>query len=368
MKVICNGNDLSDALNKVVKAMPIKKTMPILEGINIKTDGDTLIISATDLNLFIQKRINAEVLIEGEIVVPGKFFADFIKKISTDQIILDATNENKLKIVYEENESFVNLYKVDEFPPFVNASEEVTFNITKKDFKELITKILFAVATDDARPVLKGCCLDIQNSLITAVASDGYRLSLVNKAIDYKGKDIKVIVPYRAMQEIVKLLDDDEDFIKINIDKNMIMLDMFHTKIATKLIAGEYINYRRIIPTVFETEISVDKNLLDKAIDRAGIISREGNNTVIIEIKEDTLNINSQSEIGTIKENLKIKLSGKDLKIGFNVKYISDCLKNINDEFVAIKCNSPSSPVIIKQVEDDKLDFMFMVLPVRIYN
>lgn len=367
MKVICNGNELSEALNKVVKAMPIKKTMPILEGIYIKTDGDTLIISATDLNLFIQKRINAEVLIEGEIVVPGKFFSEFIRKINSDSLILDATNEKQLRISYEENESFVYLLDVDEFPPFENAGEEITFNIKKRDFKELINKILFAVATDDARPILKGCCLDITNSLVTAVAADGYRLAMVNKTIEYKGKDARIIIPSRAMIEIVKLLEDDEDFVKVNIDRTMLMLDLFHTKIATKLINGDYINYKRIIPTAFETELSIDKNVFDRGIERAGIVSREGTNTVTLEIKEETMTISSQSEIGNVKENIKIRLQGKDLKIGFNVKYISDCLKNITDDFIAIKCNNASAPVIIKQVEDDKMDYMFMVLPVRIY-
>ncbi len=366
MKIICNGTELSDALNKVVKAMPIKKTLPILEGINLKTDGDILIISATDLNLYIQKRINADVLIDGEIVVPGKFFSEFIRKINCDQITLDATNENKLKISYGENETFVNLLNVDEFPPFEMASEDITFNMKKKDLKELINKVSFAVATDDSRPMLKGCCLDVTKNLVTAVASDGYRLALVNKSIDYNGNDIKIIIPQRAIVEIVKLLDDDEDFVKVNIDKNMITLDMFHTKIATKLIAGDYINYRRIIPTTFESEISVDKTAFDHGIERAGIISREGNNTVILDVKEDVLTIDSKSEIGTIKENIKIKLEGKDIKIGFNVKYISDCLKNISDEFISINCNSPSVPVIIKQVEREKCDYLFLVLPVRI--
>lgn len=366
MKIICNGTELSDALNKVVKAMPVKKTLPILEGINLKTAGDILVISATDLNLYIQKRINADVLIDGEIVVPGKFFSEFIRKINCDQITLDATDDAKLKISYGENETFVNLLNVDEFPPFEMASEDVTFNMKKKDMKELVNKVSFAVATDDSRPMLKGCCLDVTKNLVTAVASDGYRLALVNKSIDYNGGDIKIIIPQRAIVEIVKLLDDDEDFIKVNIDKNMITLDMFHTKIATKLIVGDYINYRRIIPTAFESEISVEKNAFDQGIERAGIISREGNNTVILDVKEDVLTIDSKSEIGTIKENIKIKLEGKDIKIGFNVKYISDCLKNINDEFISINCNSPSVPVIIKQVDPDKLDYLFLVLPVRI--
>ena len=366
MKVICNGNELSDALNKVVKAMPLKRTMPILEGIYIKTDGDMLIISATDINLYIQKRINAEVLIEGEIVVPGKFFSEFIRKINSDEITLDATAENKLRIVYGNNESFVNLFNVDEFPPFESVGEDVTFNIKKKDFKELITKIAFAVSTDDSRPILKGCCLDVTNGMVTAVASDGYRLALVNKSIEYTGEEKKIIIPLRAINEFVKLIEDDEDFVKVNIDKNMILLDMFHTKIATKLIAGDYINYYRIIPTAFETSLLIEKTALDRAIDRAGIISREGNNTVILDIKENELIIDSQSEIGSIKENIDIKLNGKDLKIGFNVKYISDCLKNISDDAIEINCNSPASPAIIRQVEKDKLDYLYMVLPVRI--
>ena len=162
MKVLCQGKELSDALSKVVKALPVKRNNPILDGIKISAMGDTLTLFATDLELAIEKKINAQVLIEGEIVVPGKLFADYAKKIEEEQVELDGTTTTKLVIRYLDSELQIKCMSADEYPLFRDVNTQNSFVILKKEIKDIIGRVLFSVASDDGRPSLRGVCLNVK--------------------------------------------------------------------------------------------------------------------------------------------------------------------------------------------------------------
>ena len=174
MKVVCQGNELSDSLSKVVKALPQKRTNPILEGVKITAEGETLTLFATDLELAIEKKINAKVLIDGEIVIPGKLFADYAKKIEEEEVELDGTSSSKLVIKYLESELQIKTLPADEYPIFKEVSTENSFVILKKELKTIINKVIFNVSVDEARPTLRGVCLNIKENEVEAVAADGY--------------------------------------------------------------------------------------------------------------------------------------------------------------------------------------------------
>jgi DNA polymerase III, beta subunit len=251
MKLSCDSIDLSDALTKVGRALPIKKVMPILNGIKIKAEGSSLTLTATDLELSIEKKIRADIKIEGETVVLGRYVTEYVRKIEDEEIIIDTTNENVMKLTFGENNFEVQTMEADEYPQFKNVDEDKSFYIIKKELKDLINKIIFCAASEDNRPTLKGCCLELNKNKITGVASDGYRLACCSKVIEYDGDNTKIIVPARSLSEISKLLDDEDETVKINIEQNYFMVDLNDTKIVTRLIEGEYINYNKIIPTEF---------------------------------------------------------------------------------------------------------------------
>ena len=148
MKLSCDSLDLSDALSEVGKALPIKKVMPILNGIKLKAEGDTLTLTATDLELSIEKKIHADILIEGETVIAGKYFTDYIRKIEGEEVIIDTTEENRLKLTYGENNGYIQTMEADEYPAFKNVDDENSFLIVKKELKNLIEKIIFCTAFD----------------------------------------------------------------------------------------------------------------------------------------------------------------------------------------------------------------------------
>ncbi|MBO7527915.1 MAG: DNA polymerase III subunit beta [Clostridia bacterium] len=366
MQVICEGLDLSDAVIKVSKAIPNKTTNPILEGIKIVAREDTLTLSATDLDLSIEKKIKADVKIEGEVVIPGRFFSEFIKKLSNEKIELELSDKNQLKIKYIDSESFIQCFVSDEYPSFNNVNGTNVFSITSENLKNLINKSIFSVAVDDSRPILKGALFEIGQNTVKAVALDGYRLALVTEPILSSTINGGVIIPARSLSEISKLLGDSDEIVNVYVDKKYLMIDIGDTKVTTRILEGDFLNYKQIIANEFSTEITINRTQLLDALDRASLLSKVGqNNLVKFDIKENTLLLTSNSEIGNIKENISISIEGKDIFIAFNARYFMEAFRTITDDFVKIKFNSPSNPCVVVPATDSS-EYLYLILPVRI--
>lgn len=367
MQIVCDGLDLCDAVITVSRAINSKTTNPILEGIKIIAEDDKLILTATDLELSIEKKIKADVKVDGEIVVPGRFFGELVKKLTNEKIELKLVENNTLKIKYTDSETVVQCYPVYEFPNLKKLESDSFFGIETRAFKNLITKTVFSVAVDDTRPVLTGCLFEMEENHIKTVALDGYRLALYSEEIK-EGKMTKsVVVPARSLNEIAKLLDDSEEIINIYFQDNLMMVDLKDCTITTRILEGEFINYKQIIGTTFETKITVNRKQLEEALERASLLSKVGqNNLVQFDIRDQNLCITSKSEIGNIRENITIVLQGKELLIAFNARYFMEALRVNTDEFVTIKFNQAQNPCIICHYEDEPSKFLYLILPVRL--
>jgi len=367
MKLICEGLDLSDAVLKVIKATANRTTNPILEGIKIKASQDSLTLSATDLEISIEKTIPADVKIEGEVVVPGKFFADFIKKLSNEQIELTLTDKNALKIKYTDSEGFIQCMNAEEFPEIKNLVEPETIVINKADFKDLINKTIFSVAIDDARPILKGCLFEISKDTITSVALDGYRLALARKTIKSTSAEFSCIVPARTLSEIAKILEGEDEDIEVLIQKNYLLVNVNNTKVITRLLDGEFINYKQVIPQSITSTVVINKKQLEYGLERASLLARmDKNNLVKFDVKDKLLTLSSQSDIGNVTENITVSLDGKDITIAFNARYMSECMRTIEDEFIKVNFTSSIAPCTITATDKD--EYLYLILPVRIVS
>ncbi len=366
MLLNCMGLELSDAFLKVSKAISNKVTNPILEGIKISAEDNELTLSATDTDLSIEKKIKADIKVEGETVVPGKFITEFVKKLSNSDIELEVNEKNQLLIRYDGNESVIQCYNPVEYPGFKKLKTDEWFGVSQKDLKTLISKTIFSVAMDDSRPILKGVLFDIDQKEINAVALDGYRLAKVKKKVSANIKK-QIVIPTRSLNEISKLLEDSDEIINIYIDANAIMIDTADTKIISRLLEGDFVNYKQIIPMNYETFVIVNKNQLEDALERVSLLSKIGqNNFVKFDIKESSLNLTSNSEIGNIKEKISAVLNGKDVTIAFNPRFILESLKANSEEFVKLCLNTASNPCVIVPTEGD--EFLYLILPVRMFG
>ena len=368
MQLICDGLDLSDAVLKVSKAIATKTTNPILEGVRLVAEENELTLSATDLELSIEKKIHADIKEEGEIVVPGKFFSEFVKKLTNEKIELILNDKNQLIIKYIDSEGSISCYNADEYPGFKKIDTSSYFGITKQNLKNLINKSIFSVAVDDSRPILKGCLFEIASDKIASVSSDGYRLSLVNQKIAFSNVETSVIIPDKSLREISKLLDDSDDIVNVYVQTNYIMVDLGDTKVISRLLEGEFLDYKQIVSSSRpETVVTVNKKQLEDALERASLLSKIGqNNLVQFDIRDQNLCITSRSEIGNVRENINIVFGGKELLIAFNARYFMEALRVIPDEFITIKFNQAQNPCVISPFEGDEDKFLYLILPVRL--
>ena len=364
MKLICDGLDLSDAVLKVSKALGVKKTNPVLEGIYLKAYGDTLTLTATDTDLTIEKNIRADVLMEGETVVTGKYFSEFVKKLEKEQVELSFLDK-QLKIKYSDSESEMQVFSADEFPKTDKNLGENYFVINQNDFKNLINMTVFACSQDDSRPILKGVLFELSEDKVTAVALDGFRMSVCKKQVKETSGEFKAIIPSRTLLEIARLLEKDDEDIKVVLQKNSLMVSAEGTTLISRLLEGEFINYKQIIPSEFITNARINNKTLLTSVERASILARTDRLSIVkFDIKENSLEVTAKSEIGNVNEIIPINMEGKDVVIAFNSKYIAEFLKIVDDDFINMYLNSSIAPCVIKPFDGD--NYLYLVLPVRI--
>ncbi|MBO7344442.1 MAG: DNA polymerase III subunit beta [Clostridia bacterium] len=364
MKLICDGLDLSDAVLKVSKALSVKASNPILEGIKITAKGDTLTLLATDTELTIEKTIRADVLMEGETVVVGKYFVDFAKKLEKEQVELCRLYDGGLQIKYSDSESELQVFPAENFPKIEKEDESAYFEMTQADFKDIVEKTVFACSTDDSRPILKGVLFEMVGETLTCVALDGFRMAVVKKQIK-SSKDMKVVIPARALNEIIRILDKDENLLKVVLQNKTLLVEVENTTLFSRLIEGEFVKYNHILPNSFENTVTVNKQALLNSIERASIVVRSDRYNVIkMDIRDDGMTISSKSEVGNVNENVPVNLTGKDISIAFNGKYLADYLKISGEEFIMLNLNSPIDPCILTSVGSE--GFLYLLLPVRI--
>ena len=364
MKLICDGLDLSDAVLKVSKALAVKTSNPVLEGIKISAKGDTLTLLATDMELTIEKSIKAEILMEGETVVVGKYFVELAKKLEKEQVELCKIDDGQLQIKYSDSVSELQVYPIENYPIIEKSANGNSFSITRKDFKKIIDRTAFACSIDDSRPILKGCLFEIENNNLTVVSLDGFRMAVAKIEVISSG-DFKAVIPSRTLNEISKLLDGDEEKVTVVLEKSTLFIEIENTALIARLIEGEFVKYNHILPNNFDNTVVVNKNAFLNSIERAAIIAKNDRyNIVKLDIKEDFITVSAKSEIGNINENVPANLTGKDITIAFNGKYVMDFLKIVEEEFIYLKLNSPIDPCILSPVGDK--DYSYLVLPVRI--
>lgn len=363
MKIICEGIELSDAVMKVVKACSVKTTNPVLECIKITAANDSLELLATDGEIAIDRKIKAEVLEEGKICVPGKYFSDFIKKLENSQIVM-STEEDKLTIRYGNSESNMQLLNADDFPAIDMNISETKFSIPAKDLKELVGKTTFCCAQDDSRPILKGCLIEAKEGMVTFTALDGYRMAVAKKNILSMSGDMRIVCPARTLNEIARMISGEDAELEIYVQKNMLLVSVEDTTVTSRLYEGEFINVSNIIPKTFASEAIVNRALLCESVERASIIARTDKNSILtFDIKENEMAVTSNTAVGRVDESVDIMLEGKDVTISLNSKYIGECLGAVTDDTVRMSFNGAFSPCIVTPADGDY--FLYLILPVR---
>ena len=368
MRIICDKDKILKPINSVTKAVASKTTMPILEGILIQTNDKEVKLTTYDLEIGIEYIIEAQVEEQGATVVNAIMFSEIIRKLPDTEIKI-YLNENNLLVIECEG----SLYKLatmnpNEFPELPQISIENSIELEQNALKEMIRKTIFAVSTEENRPIFTGCLFEVVDNKLNLVAVDGFRLAWKSKYLQTKVNNFSAVIPGRTLNEINKIILDSFDPIQIGIAKNQALFEMENCKIVTRLLDGEFLNYSNVIPSMWDTRIRVNKNSMQNCFERVSLISsssieKEKKYPVKVSIDIGKVIISCTNQTGDAKEEMYVSTEGKNLEAGFNPKYFLDAFRAIDDEEVFIDFGTSISPCIIRPVDNG--DYIYMILPIR---
>lgn len=368
MKFTVNQQNLSKSLNIVSKAVTNKTTLPIMKGILLKVDEEGyLTMSASDFYISIEKKLKVDNSEKGSVVVMSKLFTDIIRKLPNEDINILLEEENV--VIKCKNSEFKILgLSSDEFPLLNNVEDQNNLVVLDKEvLTDVIKKTAFSASIDEAKGVITGVLLEIKDNKLNMVALDGYRMAIARENVDIN-EDKKIIIPAKTINELYKILleTSDEDYaVNMYINEKKVIFVLGEAKVILNLLEGDFIKYKDILPKDKTTTVILNKSDLNKSIERASLLAKEGKNNLIkFTITDYNILITSKSEEGNVKEDVLAHKEGNDLEIGFNSKYILDVLKVLEDEEIMMEFKQSINPCIIKPVEGDKYEFL--VLPVRI--
>ena len=368
MKFICSTKELNIACNNVVRAVSTKVTMPTIQGILIECGSNTLSLTGYDFEFGINTILSAEVEEAGAIIIDAKFLCDILRKLSEETVTVEASG-NAVSIISGAAQYNISGIDAEDYPelPSVNGGQNIELN--QKLLHSMITQTVFAVADNEStRPVHTGLKFDITSNEITLVGVDGYRLAIRKEPVSYNGEDISFIVPKKTIREVIKLMNPESDEnIKINIGRRHIIFEVENYSIISRLLDGDFLDYRTAVPTTVSTTVLINTNDAINCIDRTlPVIENNQKNPIRCLFDNDQLRVSTVSSLGRVIDYTHANTQGDRVEIGFNSKFMIDALSAADTDEVRIELAGPVSPVKIMPIEGNS--FLFLVLPMRLKN
>jgi DNA polymerase-3 subunit beta len=365
MKVICSRDRLIESIAIVQKAIASRSTMAILDGILIEADED-IKLTGYDMEIGIECRMEADVPEKGSLVVTSRMFGDIIRKMPDDIITLESTSAQAVKIESGSSHFTIKSLLAEDYPKIPVVEQSLKTTLPQQMLREMIQQTIFAVSTDETRPILNGCFFMSEGNVVEMVAIDGFRLALRKNILEEEVGQLKFIIPGKVLHEVGRILGTGKESVDIYPSNNNILFDTGNVKVVSRLIQGEYMNYSSIIPQTAETTITVSPEVLLDAIERASLIITTDDKRYPVRLStsdEDTLVVSANTEIGTLREELTIAMNGNSIDIDFNPKYFIDALRVIDEDEISIVFNGTMGPCVLKPLDSD--EFAYLVLPLR---
>jgi len=339
-----------------------KSPLPILSNILLEVKGTKLRLNTTDLDIGISCEIPVDIIEEGAITIPAKRFGDIIRELPSGDITISVKKNNQVDIEGRQCRFKLGGLPRDEFPKFPEFKDKEAIQIEQSTLKEMLRLTSFAVSHEESRYVLNGILIEISDNVIRIVATDGRRLAKVEKKLPAAiKKEVTVIIPIKAVQEISRNLRD-EGTLSLIVGANQVLFDINDVLIATRIIEGEFPNYNQVIPKPAKNRITMNTQDVLSSIRRANLLSTPDFQAVKFEIFTNKLVISkSTPDVGESREVIPVEYDGEEIMVGFNPQLLIDFLKNINDEQVHMEILGTDKPAVIRLQ-----DYLYLALPMRV--
>ena len=360
-----------DALNIVTRALAPRPPKEVLEGVLLEAGDKGIVLTCSDGNLTIHSAVQGEIEEKGRALLPGRLLADLVRKLPEGNMQVKLMDNHSAVITCQRSRSSLSGMDPMEYPRMSALEDGTVLRIPNRVLREMINRVAFAVATDETRQILTGILLEVAADEARLVALDGFRLAMQKTFMRFdipQGDSVvKAVIPGKVMNEMSRILPDDEEFCHLQLGKGRMEASFGDTRLSTVLLAGEYIDYRRILPASFKTECRVNRSELEEGIDLASLMAREGkNNLVRMDFREESVTLRSNAESGDIHAEINVELIGDPLEIAFNAKYLTDVIRNVSDEKLLMKFNTNVSPCVVVPPEGDS--YLYLILPVRVFQ
>ena len=366
MKFQIEKETLLNPLQQIIGAVEKRQTMPALSNVLIRTTESSLTLTATDLEIELVSQIDIIIDQPGEITVPARKLLDICKSLANDAIIKFSVKDNKAVVQSGRSRFSLTTLAANDFPALEAINSVYEFELTQKTLREIIDKTAFAMAQQDVRYYLNGLMLEVSANNLRAVATDGHRLAYCEKETSADIADIKqVILPRKGVLELLRLLDNSEDTVKIVLGSNHLQVEFNQLRLTSKLIDGRFPDYNRVMPTDGNNIITADRDQLRQALMRASILSNEKYRGIRLILGKNLIKLQAQNpdqEEADIE--LEVDYNGDDIEIGFNVNYMLDVLNVTNSDTVQAALRDSSSSFLLTY--PDQADSKYVIMPMRL--
>ena len=364
MKIICSKSDLAEGVNTVMKAVPSKTTMTILECILIDTSSNVIKLTANDMELGIETIIDGKIEERGVIALDAKLFSEIVRKLPDNEIEITTDSSFRTTIVCEKAKFNIIGRSGEDFSglPYIEKNESVA--VSEYTLKEVIRQTIFSISDNEANKMMTGELFEINENRLRVASLDGHRISIRNIDLKDVYPSRKVVVPGKTLQEISRILPGEADRnVDIYFTPNHILFEFEKTKVVSRLIEGEYFHIDQMLSSDYETRVVLNKREFIDCLDRACLFVRENDKRpIIMNIQDEIVQMKMSSFIGSMDEEIEIQKEGKDLMIGFNPKYFMDVMRAIDDEEAVLYMMNPKAPCFVK---DENETYIYLILPIN---
>lgn len=364
MHIICDKSKLIEGMNIVMKAIPGKTTMMILECVVIEVKDTQIKLIANDLQLGIETLIDGEIKQEGSVAVGAKVFFEIIRKLPSDNVSITVDEDYHMNISCGKAKFNIMAKATDEFPYLPNIVKDKNVNISQFTLKDIIRQTVFSISDNENAKVMTGELFEIHDSELKVVSLDGHRISIRKVKLNQSYDDVSVIIPGKTLIEISKIINGGmDDEVSIFFTDKHVLFEFEDTIVLSRLIEGEYYKIDKMLSTDYETKVTVNKREMLECIDRSTLLLKESDKKpVIIDVQDDYMKFAMNSAIGSMDEDIDASKEGKDILIGFNPRFLMDALRVIDEDEITMYMINPKAPCFIRDQEET---YIYLILPVN---
>lgn len=365
MKLNCLRSDLSNAVSNVQRAVSTKSTLPALEGVLLIAKDNKITISGYDLEIGIVTNIEATVIEPGEIVVSARLFGEIVKKLP-EEIVCIETDERMVTYITSGQASYQIIgISSSEYPDLPTFEQTDSIKINAGVLKNMIRQTSFAIAESKAKPIYTGSLFDIQDNTLTICAVDGFRMAIRKENISSNGCSLQIVIPGKTQSEVLKLIDDDDEEVELIVGQRHTIFRVREYSVVSRLIEGIFLDYMSTVPKGNDTEVTINTRTIINSVERMSLLSFEKVQTPLrCKILSDEIKLSCKTSIGKASDSFHATISGKEVEIGFNNRYLLDALRNTDTDEVRLIFNGSLTPMVIKPISGDS--FIFIVVPMKL--